>query len=250
MASMQPVKRDGQDIVFENGVPVAISRASMSSVVVMPVTSATGRYQVGDRVAFLVLVRNDSSERVEISEDNFTLTANDTRAHTVTGVEMEDKIRSDAAWAQAANGFSAVLSSMAAAATAGRSTGTVRTNGSTAYVSVTDHGESQRAQMEIARDHRDASDAISAREQYAASGLSRVLQRNTLLPGARVGGFVVMNIPRDSACFTLVRVAVQPDPPPPEPAMKKVAIPCHFTLTASVGHETHSFVFDEAFSGG
>jgi hypothetical protein len=254
MASMQPAKRDGQDIVFDNGIPVAISRADGSSVVVMPVTSATGRYQIGDRVSFLVLVRNNSSARVEISEENFTLTANDTHARTVTAVEMEDKIRSDAAWARAANGFSAVLSSMGAAATAGRSTATVRSNGSIAYVSVTDHGEQQRVQREIARDHREASDAITAREQFDVASLARVLQRNTLGPGAQVGGFVVLDVPRASACFkwapSQAGASSRPDQATAGAMMVKESIPCHFTLTARVGGDTHSFVFDETFSGG
>jgi hypothetical protein len=262
MASMQPVKHHDQDVVYDNGVPVTLSRTGQSDVIVAPVTGPTGRYQMGDRVAFLVLVRNRSPERMEVSEGSFTLTANGTRARTVTAIEMEDAIRSDAAWAQAATAFSAALSSFGTAQTAGRSTGSVRSGANTTHVEVRDHGEAQRAQREVARDYAQMSATISTREQHGLANLTRMLQRNTLQPNAEVGGIIVMNVPRRSACIKVIPVDTEPagstDSPgspepaglmPPEAETRTESIPCHFTLTAELGGETHTISFDEKFSG-
>jgi hypothetical protein len=259
MASMQPVKHDHQDVVYDNGVPVTLSHSRQSDVIVAPVTGASGRYKIGDRVAFLVLVRNRSPERIEVSEASFTVTANGMRARTITAAQMEDAIRSEAAWAQAAAGFSAVLSSLGTAQTAGRSTAVVTGGGNTAYVDVRDHGEAQRAQREVARDYTQTSAVISSREQYAVANLSRMLQRSTVHPNSEAGGLVVMSVPRGSACIKVVPLDPAPAgsreaaPGAPEisdgPETRTESIPCHFTFTADIAGETHTISFDEVFSG-
>jgi hypothetical protein len=263
---MQPVKHDGLDVVYDNGVPVTLSRSRQSDVIVAPVTGPTGRYKIGNQVAFLVLVRNRSPERIEVSEASFSLTANGTRARTITAAAMEDAIRSDAAWAQAATGFSAVVSSLGAAQSAGRSTAVVQSGGKTAYVDVRDHAEAQRAQREVARDYAQASAAIATREQYALANLTRMVQRNTVQPNSEVGGFVVMDVPR-AACVKVIQLGFEAPASQETVSQGKMSsearmasaaagamtrtevTPCHFTFTAEVGGETHTISFDELFSG-
>jgi hypothetical protein len=261
---MQPLKHDGQDVVYDNGVPVTLSRMRQSDVIVAPVTGPTGRYKIEDRVAFLGLVRNRSAERIEVSEANFKLTASGAYARTITAAEMEDKIRSEAAWAHAANAFSAVVASFDAALTAGRTTAVVESGGQkasvevsdngewrarrevareSAYVDVRDHGEARRAQREVVRDYAQASAAVATREQYDLANLRRMLQRNTVEPNSEVGGIVVMNVPRDYACATAGSAGTG------AMGVRGEAIPCHFTFAAEVAGETHKIRFDEAFSG-
>jgi hypothetical protein len=246
MASMQPKARDGLDIVYQNGVPVTLSRGLLSDVVVAPVTGPSGRYAVGNRVEFVVGVRNRSGERVDVSEANFELLASGVRGRTVSAAEIEDAIRSDAASRQAALAFSAGVASFAAGMSAGRSTATVYSNGSTATVSVYNPGEAQRAQRDVARDYAQASTAVAVREQAALEGTASVLQRNTLLPNSAVSGFVFMDFPRAESCTKVVTV----DSVKAGPQTEKVLIPCRFTLLAHVGSELHTIIFDEAFAAG
>jgi hypothetical protein len=258
MASVQPLKHEGQDVIYENGLPVTTSSGRESDLIVAPVTSATGRYRISNRLMFMVLIRNRSPNRIEVSEASFTLRTSGALAHTITSVEMEDTIRSQAAWAQAMNGISTALASMNAGMYGGRSSATVHGKGEITTVSVTDHAEAQRAQREVAREGATNSAVITARERAALDGLDRMLQRNTVLPGAEVGGLVVLDIPRSSACTRQVPAGevTESDPENPDAPPKKTqlyrteSIPCKFELTAAVAGDTHTISFDEVFSGG
>jgi hypothetical protein len=77
LASVEPVKVDGQDILYKNGIPIILSRAEGSDFAASPQAGPTGRYRVGARVFFMVSVRNLSSRRIEISEASFAAAGND-----------------------------------------------------------------------------------------------------------------------------------------------------------------------------
>jgi len=251
LASMKPVAREGQDIIYDNGTPVVMSRGTKADVMVLPVTGATGRYEVGERVAFAVQVRNRSGERCEISEADFQLIANASAARTIKAVEMEDEIRSQARWARAANAISAAAASFSAAS-AGTSTSVVTTSGGTAAVIHTyDNGAAQTAQRQVANDAAASAAAIDERERVMLASLDRMLQRNTLQPGASVGGFVVMSVPRYTACSRQENTGAGPERSGGATAtVMVVEHPCWFTLTANVAGELHSFAFSEVFATG
>jgi hypothetical protein len=230
---MRPVQRDGQDVIYDNGTPIVLSRGERSDVTVSPVTGSTGRYPISDRVAFLVYIRNRSGERIEVSEGSFKLVASGAPARTVLAIEEEDKVRSQAAWAR----FAAATSAMSAGTT--HSVVYTGSGNATAVVKTYDPG---RARSEAAADVA----AINAAEQSALADLSHMLQRNTVLPGGAVGGVVVMALPREDACVQGER----PSRPVygagvATPAV--ISVPCTFTLTAEVAKDVHEFHFDEMF---
>ena len=247
LASMKPVAREGQDIIYDNGTPAVMSRGEKADVIVRPITGATGRYEVGERVAFAVQVRNRSGERCEISEADFKLIANETPARTIKAVEMEDEITSQARWAHAANAISAAAASFSAAS-AGTSTSVVTTSGGTAVVHTYDNGAAQTAQRQVANDAAASAAAIDERERMMLANLDRMLQRNTVQPGASAGGFVVMSVPRERACSR--EEAGSGTDTVGRPTTIQVSIPCWFTLTANVAGEIHSISFSEVFADG
>ena len=65
LASMQPVQREGQDMVYANGTPVLLSRGRQIDIVISPVTGSAGRYAIDSRVAFVVQVWNLSGQRAD-----------------------------------------------------------------------------------------------------------------------------------------------------------------------------------------
>jgi hypothetical protein len=153
---------------------------------------------------------------------------------------MEDAIRKDASWARAVNAF-VTVAGMLETANDGRTTYTVSGPRGTDVVTAIDHGEARRARNEVLSASLVASAAIESRTRSEIANLSRVLQRNTLLPGGVVGGFVVMAVPRASACSHIEQSTASG-------FGQRVNDPCKFTLTANLAGDSHTFSFDEVFA--
>ena len=114
MVHVEPLQREGQDVTYRNGTPVMFSRGSYSDVILAPLGSSTGRYEIGTRLYLMVAVRSRYPSRIEVSEASFRVTGNGAPARVVPAIQLEDEIHWSAAFEQVANAFSGAFRSMAA----------------------------------------------------------------------------------------------------------------------------------------
>jgi hypothetical protein len=112
MVTAEPVRFQGQDVVYKSGTPIVMSRLEASDVMIGPRVGPAGRYEFGSRIFYMVAVRNRSPARIEVSEASFSATANGSPARVVKAVEIEEAAISDAAWAQSMTYFAAGVSSL------------------------------------------------------------------------------------------------------------------------------------------
>lgn len=237
MARMAPVQRNGQDLVYRNGIPILSSRGARCDVVLAPVTTATGRHEINDRVTFMARIWNHSQARLDVSEASFTFTANGTPTDVVTPAELEDEIRSNAAWARAAVVFAAAAASFDAGVNGGTTTYSGSVGGTPFTGRAYNSGQARQAQYAVATAAGAQVAAISGAEAQQSASLLNAFQRNTVEPGDAAGGFVVVRAPRFGACSrTDARGGGYRTP-----------TPCKFNVTFSVAGEKHEFGFDEQF---
>jgi hypothetical protein len=164
-----------QDVIYRAGMVIVTSKEPGSEVMIEPVAGPTGRYKLGDRVGYVVSIRNLSSHRIEVSEASVSATANSQPAHVFRATEIEDQIRKQEAWAQALNFVVGVA------------------EGAT---SRSGFGKVLAAERTAAR-----SGAIQANATAQGNALgSWALQRTTLEPGEVVTGGVSIDAPRRAAC--------------------------------------------------
>src|SRR5260370_1333111 len=103
MVRMEPTPAANQDVRFKNSTPIVYSRGPRFDVVVSPKAGPTGRYELTDRLAFMVGVHNHSDRRIEVSEANISATGNQSPLRMLRAVEIEDSVITDASWAQFRN---------------------------------------------------------------------------------------------------------------------------------------------------
>jgi hypothetical protein len=234
---MAPVQRNGQDLVYRNGIPILSSRGERCDVVLAPVTTATGRHEINDRVTFMARVWNHSQARLDVSETSFTFTANGIPTDVVTPAELEDEIRTNAAWARAAVVFAAAAASVDAGVNGGATTYSGSVGGTPFTAQSYNVGQARQAQYGAAAAAGVQVTAIAGAEAEQRARLMNAFQRNTVEPGGAAGGFVVVRAPRFGACSrTDARGAGYRTP-----------TPCKFNVTFSVAGEKHEFGFNEEF---
>jgi hypothetical protein len=192
-----PVQADGQDETFRNGTPFLSSRGARFDVTVAPKGGPTGRYSLEPRIPYFVFVRNRSDARIRVSERSIRVQARAFGRHAEVNVlsasEIEDKIRLDAAWAQAAVGFAAAASAMSSALSPpGTTYHSLQVGGvSGSGVSYSPDVARQERRQQTAEASA-AAEKIAGNERAALSRVSELLQMNTLEPGDSVSGAIML----------------------------------------------------------
>ncbi len=253
MVHVEPLQREGQDVTYRNGTPVMFSRGSYSDVILAPLGSSTGRYEIGTRLYLMVAVRSRYPSRIEVSEASFRVTGNGAPARVVPAIQLEDEIHWSAAFEQVANAFSGAFRSMAAQS-AGTTTYSGRVGSSGTRIEGTSHnhgatmqaqreGATMQAQREAAHDTAANAAAIASRESIQVASLSSLLQRNTVEPGDWVSGVVVAEPPRATACGVLNSRGTGGTG-----EVWKLPGPCQIEVIADAGGEAHTFSFGEVIT--
>ncbi len=236
LASVEPVRFQGQEVLYKSGTPIVMSRGAASDVVIAPKTGPTGRYKVEQRIFFMVSARNRGPARIEISEANFSATANGSPARIVKAVEIEDAVLSDAAWAQSRNAFAAGAATLQAS-----DAGTTTFSGQVGNMSFAGNsynsGQAAQAQRQVAAGAAANSEAIRAREQTQLGQVATLLQRTTVGAGEGVSGVVVIEPTRHTRCDDVRQ------------GMVVQTRPCSLRIQVRIGLDTHTIGFDESFSG-
>ena len=204
----------GHEVFYRGGQLFVVSRAPRSIVVLEPVAGATGKYKAEKRMGYVLAISNLGEERVEVSEENVTATANDKAARIFRAGEVEDQIRDESEWAQALNLISGTLQSVGA--------------------------QSGLERLMIAGNTTSRTVAIMSGEQALTDRLaSWALQRTTLNPGESVIGGVSVDAPRKEACPRYVSTNGQDD-------WWREPGPCRWRILVRVGAATHTFEVNES----
>lgn len=217
MLRADPVRGDHQDVIYKSGVPIIVSELPNSELVIQPFTTGTGRYDMQSRVRFVLAIRNLGAQRIEVSESNVVAVASGEQTHVVRATEeIEDEIRTVAAWADALN---LVAGAMEASSSP------------------------RWARYEVARNTAATSTAIAASARMQAGRLASAIQRTTLEPGESIVGGIAIDAPRSTACSL---DPVRSDPIRPDIMQERRPGPCDWTLYVSVGGDRHVLRFREA----
>ncbi len=253
LAHMEPMRVDGQEVLYRDGTPIVSSHGTRADVALGPKAGPTGRYRVEPRIYLLAAIRNLTDHRIEISEANFAVRGNDASARVVRAVEIEDEINSSAAWGQAVNAFATAANAMAAAGAG--TTHVVGSAGGTPFHATSHNpGAAAQARRDVAREARANAAAIRETQEAQLRQLAYVIQRNTVDPGESVAGVLAVELPRASAC----KVMTSPGRPA-EPATAYANArpgkpptygpgPCRIVVTVDVAGEAHTVTFDESFN--
>ncbi len=220
MVRPDPVQLEGQDVIYKNGTPIVISKQAASAVVIQPMASATGRYDLRDRVGFVAAIQNLSPKRIEVSEANVSARANGVGTHVMRATEIEDEIRASAAWAQTFNAVAGAL--------------------------VIANSSSSVARYYVAKDTARTASAIDASAQVRAAALASALQRTTLEAGESVVGGISIEAPRVAVCS---KDPIRENPlntDKPDPYYGRRPGPCQWIIYVTVGGDRHVIRFNEA----
>lgn len=241
LVHMEPLASESQEVEYRNGTPTVLSRGARFDVAVSPRGSATGRYEMGSRIALSIGVRNRSDRRIEVSESNITATGNDSPAPIVRATDIEDSILRNASWAQGMNAVSGALRG-AAASSAGTTSYTVSgvAGGNPVHLAGQAHnqGAVQQAQRDAAADTARTANAIDAQATANLGEVATVFQRNTIRPGESYVGIAFIQPPRRTACGVSV--------PMKEGEVAVVDGPCRLRISVDVDGEMHTFQMNES----
>ncbi|MBI5597271.1 MAG: hypothetical protein HY928_14350 [Elusimicrobia bacterium] len=236
---MSPAPGQMLDVTFKNGTPVVVSHGRLADVGLSPVAGPTGRYQMGDRIALMVKVRNKGGQRIEVSESNLSVQVNGMYARVLMAVEVEDEIRTSAAWAQAVNAVATGMATLGTSMTAGQTTHSGQVGG-VAYSGTSTNSSAARQEVRQVQAGGAARSAeIAARESAAIGGVAALFQQNTIEPGDWLIGGVVVEFARDALCVGQATEAGVP--PTPDPGL------CRLDILATVAEESHRVTFVESF---
>jgi hypothetical protein len=206
--------------------------------VLAPRTGPTGRYGFGERVEFMVGVRNRTDQAVEVSETNITASGNDAPAPVLRAVDVEDSVLASAEWGHVMNAIAGTLNS-AAAMGAGRTSYSASGVVGGQHVLVSgqsyDHGAALRAQRDAAAETAANASAIEDRKAAGLAKVAALFQRNTIRPGSTYIGVAIIEPPRKTACGVQL-TAYQYD---------LTSGPCKLRISVNVDGEIHTFDLNE-----
>ena len=231
-----PHRADGQDEVFKNGLPILSSRGAQTDVAVSPKGGPTGRYELGSRVPFFVFIRNRSDGRLLVSEQNIRVEAWGVRSKIVqpatvlSATQVENEVRSDAAWAQGVTAFASVAGAMALS-DAGTTHQTAQVGGPAGLIvtgTSNNSGAAYQTQRLVLVDGANASTRIAAAESNSLNRVSQLIQRNTLEPGEAMSGGILIQRPDLLGCRS-----------------DDSFIKCKLQISVELGSDKHTFTFTE-----
>jgi hypothetical protein len=211
LVKIAPANAAGKDVTWKTGTPMIVSRGERSDVAVMPVAGPTGRYPISDRFSLVVIVTNKSDKRVEVSESSVSVATNKSPARTVLATEVEDTIRTSAAWAQAFNFVATAFLAADTRSTVGRQL-------------LVDSGVRRSA-------------AIDDQEQRGLAAVAKLFQRTTIEPRESYSGGVTVDFRRSDLCSSSAGYA--------RGARVVRLEPCAFDVRVECGGEVHEFAFLE-----
>jgi hypothetical protein len=191
--AMQPRQAAGQEVRWNGATPVLRSTGKAASVAVAPSGDAAGRHEMSSRASFLIVVRNETDGPLSLGGSGVAASVNGRTAYVFPSKDLEKDIRSDPATPRTASAVSAVLASWEPAAGSG----------------------------------------ASGPFPVGPDALAGPYPQTTIPPRQAAGGFVVVDVARETACAQNTPQGIWSGA-------------CAYTLVVTVANEVHSFSFAES----